>query len=118
MDLRLTVSGRGHISQARRGVQLEMSYLSDSRVLMRYKLPLGEIVTDFYDEINSISAGYVRSGPRCASTTRVVVRAHAGPPASPPNSFDYEDAGYERTQLVKVGSIEPAGPGAALQGGH
>ena len=63
MDLRLTVSGRGHISQARRGVQLEMSYLSDSRVLMRYKLPLGEIVTDFYDEIKSISAGYVRSGP-------------------------------------------------------
>jgi len=37
-----------------------MTYLNNDRILLRYRLPLAEIVTDFYDEIKSISSGYVR----------------------------------------------------------
>ena len=44
--------------------------------MMRYTLPLAEVVTDFYDELKSRSSGYA--------------------------SFDYEDAGYEESDLVKV----------------
>jgi translation elongation factor EF-4 len=43
---------------------------------MKYRLPLAEVVTDFYDELKSRSSGYA--------------------------SFDYEEAGYEDSDLVKV----------------
>ena len=46
--------------------------------MMKYTLPLAEVVTDFYDELKSRSSGYA--------------------------SFDYEDAGYEESDLVKVNS--------------
>lgn len=50
--------------------------MDESRVLMKYRLPLAEIITDFYDELKSRSSGYT--------------------------SFDYEEAGYESSDLVKV----------------
>ena len=53
-----------------------MSYLDETRVMMKMKLPLAEVVTDFHDEIKSISSGYA--------------------------SFDYEEAGYDTSDLVKV----------------
>lgn len=43
---------------------------------MKYRMPLAEVVTDFYDELKSRSSGYA--------------------------SFDYEDGGYEDSDLVKV----------------
>jgi len=64
------------LCEGRRGVQLELSYISDTRVLIRYRLPLSEMITDFFDEIKSISAGYV--------------------------SLDYEDGGYEKAPLCKL----------------
>lgn len=62
--------------QARRGEQLEYMYVDETRVMMKYRLPLAEVVSDFYDELKSRSSGYA--------------------------SFDYEDAGYEDSDLVKV----------------
>ncbi|KNC76100.1 hypothetical protein SARC_11390 [Sphaeroforma arctica JP610] len=58
-----------NLCETRRGTQHDMSYIDETRVSLRYVLPTAEIITDFYDEVKSISAGYA--------------------------SFDYEDHGYE-----------------------
>lgn len=64
------------ICEERRGEQLEMTFLDEDRLVLRYKLPLNEIITDFYDKLKSVSAGYA--------------------------SFDYEVAGYQVSKLVKM----------------
>lgn len=64
------------LCQERRGTQLDMSYVTEDRLILRYKLPLNEIATDFYDKLKSLSSGYA--------------------------SFDYEEAGYEAAKLVKM----------------
>ncbi|RKP25914.1 hypothetical protein SYNPS1DRAFT_32872 [Syncephalis pseudoplumigaleata] len=60
----------------RRGEQKEYQYLDDNHVMVRYVLPMAEIVTDFYDELKSRSSGFA--------------------------SFDYEETGYQESDLVKV----------------
>jgi translation elongation factor EF-4 len=55
---------------------LEYVYVDETRVMMKYRIPLAEVVTDFYDELKSRSSGYA--------------------------SFDYEEGGYEDSDLVKV----------------
>ncbi|KAJ6793222.1 translation factor GUF1-like protein, mitochondrial isoform X2 [Iris pallida] len=60
----------------RRGEQLEYSFIDSQRALMKYRLPLREIVVDFYNELKSITSGYA--------------------------SFDYEDAEYQTSDLVKL----------------
>ena len=45
---------------SRRGEQQEYSYLDANRVIMKYKLPLAEVLTDFYDQLKSKSSGYAR----------------------------------------------------------
>jgi len=59
----------------RRGEQIELTY-AGSRAMLVYKLPLNEIVFDFYDRLKSITSGYA--------------------------SFDYELTGYAESDLVKV----------------
>ncbi len=44
--------------QERRGEQLRLEYLSRDRVLLEYRLPLAEVVLDFYDKLKSVSRGY------------------------------------------------------------
>lgn len=63
------------LCEERRGEQLELSYVG-SRAMTVYKLPLNEIVFDFYDRLKSISKGYA--------------------------SFDYELIDYQESDLVKV----------------
>ena len=46
--------------QEYRGTQHEMMFLDQTRVLMKYILPLGEVVLDFYDRVKSESSGYAR----------------------------------------------------------
>lgn len=60
----------------KRGQQIDMSYLDEERVILKYKLPLNEVATDFYDQLKSLSSGYA--------------------------SFDYEISGYEPADLVKM----------------
>ncbi len=71
----------------RRGEQLELTYVGD-RAMAVYRLPLNEVVFDFYDRLKSISRGYA--------------------------SFDYEMDGYIEGDLVKVGILVNGEPVDAL----
>ncbi len=71
----------------KRGVQLNHSYVGN-RALLEYKLPLNEVVFDFYDKLKSVSSGYA--------------------------SFDWEMAGYEEGDLVKVNILVNAEPVDAM----
>ncbi|MDF2994248.1 MAG: elongation factor 4, partial [Microbacterium sp.] len=64
------------LCQSRRGTLLGMEYLSEDRVELRYHMPLGEIVFDFFDHLKSRTQGYA--------------------------SLDYEPAGQQTADLVKV----------------
>lgn len=64
------------LCQERRGVYLGMEYMEETRALLKYDLPLNEIIYDFFDALKSRSRGYA--------------------------SFDYELKGYERSELVKL----------------
>lgn len=76
------------LCQEKRGQQIEMSYLTEDRLILRYKLPLNEVATDFYDQLKSLSSGYA--------------------------SFDYEDGGYEPADLVKMDILLNGKPVDAL----
>ncbi len=64
------------LCQSRRGTMQGMDYLGEDRVEMRYTLPLGEIVFDFFDQLKSRTQGYA--------------------------SLDYEQTGKQEADLVKV----------------
>ncbi len=64
------------LCQERRGRYLSMDYIEGTRALLKYILPLNEIIYDFFDALKSRSRGYA--------------------------SFDYELKGYERSELVKL----------------
>jgi GTP-binding protein LepA len=64
------------LCQGKRGQLLGMDYLSEDRVELRYNLPLGEIIFDFFDTLKSRTRGYA--------------------------SLDYEEAGAQAADLVKV----------------
>ncbi len=52
------IGGLLKLCEDRRGVQIKMEYISDSKVIIEYRLPLNEMVMDFYDKLKSISKGY------------------------------------------------------------
>jgi len=64
------------LCQQRRGEMLKLEYLSPERIELVYRLPLAEVVRDFFDQLKSRTQGYA--------------------------SLDYENAGYARADLVKV----------------
>ena len=64
------------LCQTRRGEMDKLEYLSPERVELRYKIPLAEVVTDFFDQLKSRTQGYA--------------------------SLDYEPAGYRMSKLVRV----------------
>ena len=64
------------LCQERRGVYLGMEYMEETRALLRYELPLNEIIYDFFDALKSRSRGYA--------------------------SLDYEMKGYQTSRLVKL----------------
>jgi len=72
---------------SKRGIQNNLSYVG-SRAMIEYKLPLNEVVFDFYDRLKSITRGYA--------------------------SFDYELAGYKVNDLVKVSVMINGDPVDAL----
>ena len=64
------------LCQERRGTYISMEYMEETRALLKYELPLNEIIYDFFDALKSRSKGYA--------------------------SFDYELKGYEQSELVKL----------------
>ena len=64
------------LCQTRRGRYISMEYIEETRALLKYELPLNEIIYDFFDALKSRSKGYA--------------------------SFDYELKGYEPSKLVKL----------------
>lgn len=64
------------LCQERRGQYIGMDYMEETRTLLKYKLPLNEIIYDFFDALKSRSRGYA--------------------------SLDYDLCGYERSELVKL----------------
>ncbi|SHE60531.1 GTP-binding protein LepA [Ferrithrix thermotolerans DSM 19514] len=64
------------LSQQRRGIMQKMEYISPDRVEMVYRIPLAEVVVDFFDQLKSRTKGYA--------------------------SLDYEADGYQEAELVKL----------------
>ena len=88
----------------RRGRFDHMEYLSETRVLLAYDLPLGEIVIDFYDQLKSRTRGYASfdydlSGFRDGTLSRVDVLV-AGEQVDALSLIAHRDAAYERGKLL------------------
>ena len=88
----------------RRGRFDHMEYLSETRVLLTYDLPLGEIVIDFYDQLKSRTRGYASfdydlAGFRDGDVTRVDVLV-AGEQVDALSLIIHRDAAYERGKLL------------------
>ena len=64
------------LCEEKRGMQKDLKYVTEDRVIVEYELPMAEIVFDFYDKLKSISKGYA--------------------------SMDYEPAGYKASNLIKL----------------
>jgi len=76
------------LCEEKRGVQREIKYLTASRVMIIYELPLNEIVLDFYDRLKTLSRGYA--------------------------SLDYEYLDYRRSSLVRLNILINGDPVDAL----
>lgn len=75
------------LCEDKRGIQTNLTYVG-TRAMLKYRLPLNEVVYDFYDRLKSVSRGYA--------------------------SFDYELHGYEESDLVKLSILVNAEPVDAL----
>ncbi len=76
------------LCQDRRGEYKDMKYLDDKRVMLHYRMPLNEIIYDFFDALKSRTRGYA--------------------------SLDYEMSGYQRSKLVKLDILLNGDPVDAL----
>jgi GTP-binding protein LepA len=83
-----SVGGILQLCQDKRGTQKNFEYLSPTRVMLTYELPLNEIVLDFYDRLKSVSRGYA--------------------------SLDYHLAGYSESDLIKLDVLVGGEPVDAL----
>ncbi|PYT83347.1 MAG: elongation factor 4 [Acidobacteria bacterium] len=83
-----SVGGLLQLCQEKRGTQKNFEYLAPTRVMLTYELPLNEIVLDFYDRLKSVSRGYA--------------------------SLDYQLAGYQESDLVKLDVLVGGEPVDAL----
>ena len=64
------------LCEEKRACKKNLLILNEERIILRYRLPLNEVATDFYDQLKSLSSGYA--------------------------SLDYEEAGYQAADLVKM----------------
>jgi GTP-binding protein LepA len=83
-----SVGGILALCEEKRGIQKNFEYLSPTRVMLSYEMPLNEIVLDFYDRLKSVSRGYA--------------------------SLDYHLSGYRAADLVKLDLLVGGEPVDAL----
>lgn len=76
------------LCEQKRGIQKDLNYIDEQRVILKYHLPLNEVATDFYDDLKSLSSGYA--------------------------SLDYEEAGFKPADLVKMDILLNGRPVDAL----
>ncbi len=86
------------LCQSKRGNLLGMDYLSEDRVEMRYSLPMGEIVFDFFDQLKSKTKGYAsldyeRSGEQAADLVKVDILLQ-GEPVDAFSAIVHRDSSY------------------------
>jgi GTP-binding protein LepA len=86
------------LCQTKRGTLLGMDYLSEDRVEMRYTLPMGEIVFDFFDQLKSRTKGYAsldyeRSGDQAADLVKVDILLQ-GEPVDAFSAIVHREAAY------------------------
>ena len=74
--MRFGLAKRRELLDERRATYVRTEYLSQSRVILVYELPLAELITDFHDRLKSVSRGYA--------------------------SFDYEPHEYRSSDMVKI----------------
>lgn len=82
------IGGLLKLCEDKRGSQIKMEYVTDKKVIIEYKIPLNEIVMDFYDKLKSISKGYA--------------------------SMEYEIMSFEEADLVKLDILLNSEPVDAL----
>ncbi|MCB0390377.1 MAG: translation elongation factor 4 [Bdellovibrionales bacterium] len=82
------IGGLLKLCEDRRGIQQKMEYITESKVMIQYKLPLNEMVLDFYDKLKSISKGYA--------------------------SMEYEISEYQTADIVKMDVMLNSEPVDAL----
>ena len=83
-----SVGGVLQLCEEKRGTQKKFEYLSPTRIMLTYEMPLNEIVLDFYDRLKSVSRGYA--------------------------SLDYHLSGYHESDLVKLDVLVGGEPVDAL----
>jgi GTP-binding protein LepA len=83
-----SVGGVLQLCEEKRGIQKKFEYLSPTRIMLTYEMPLNEIVLDFYDRLKSVSRGYA--------------------------SLDYHLSGYRESDLVKLDVLIAQEPVDAL----
>jgi GTP-binding protein LepA len=72
------------LCEAKRGIQKELTFIDERRILVKYELPLQEILVDFYDRLKSATQGYA--------------------------SFDYSHIGFKQGDLVKLSILVAGNP--------
>jgi len=82
------VGGIMSLNQERRGVYIEMSYVTRDRAVLRYDMPLAEILIDYYDKLKSLSRGYA--------------------------SLDYDYIGHRESNVVRLDILLNTDPVDAL----
>lgn len=76
------------LCEDKRGVQVKMDYVTEKKVMIEYRIPMNEIVMDFYDRLKSVTKGYA--------------------------SMEYEVVGFEESELVKLDVLINGEPVDAL----
>lgn len=76
------------LCEDKRGVQVKMDYVTEKKVMIEYRIPMNEIVMDFYDRLKSVTKGYA--------------------------SMEYEVVGFEESDLVKLDVLINSEPVDAL----
>ncbi|HWJ19240.1 MAG TPA: translation elongation factor 4, partial [Geobacterales bacterium] len=98
------VGGILKLVEEKRGKQKSFEYVSSSRVMLQYELPLNEIVLDFYDRLKSVSRGYASldyhlSGNWTSPMSKLDIMV-AGEPVDALSTIIHRDFAYDRGRML------------------